>query len=103
MDPTRPASRNESEWPARNHDPVVHRLPFGITVTRDPVVSRPSRLPVLLALIGLALVAVHDVAYRQTGGTDFELGLISHAGVDMLAVVLALSVAAFLHDAWNNR
>lgn len=83
--------------------PKPRRLPFGYTLTRSPRAYRPHRHPSLAAVlftVGLLVTALHELAYRQTGGSDFELGgLISHAGTDMLAVVIALSVIAF----WLER
>lgn len=80
-------------------DPVANRttrrLPGGITITRERGNPGATRLPVLLALIGLLAVGIHDLAYRQTGGKDFELyNLISHAGLDMLALTAALVITA---------
>lgn len=78
------------------------RLPFGVTFVHTPRPYRPSRHPSLagvLFIIGLVVTALHELAYRQTGGSDFELGgTISHAGADMLAVVIILSVVALWLD-----
>ncbi len=68
----------------------IERLPRGL--------RRRPRLPAVLALIGFALVAIHELAYRQTGGADFDIfETISHAGLDMTGVTIALAVAAALH------
>lgn len=59
------------------------------------------------ALVGLALVVLHDGVYRQTQPQDqgdFELfGTISHAGLDMLGTVLVVAVALVLVERGRIR
>lgn len=58
-------------------------------------------LPLLLLAVGLFVTAVHDYAYRRVGGDDYEFGgLISHAGSDMIVVVVAL---VLMSAAWGRR
>lgn len=83
-----------------SHDPVTsrttRRLPGGITIIRDRTHREVAdHLPVVLGLVGLLAVLIHDLAYRQTGGSDFEIyGVVSHAGADMLALTAALVITA---------
>ncbi len=62
------------------------------------------KLFALLMTTGLAVLAVHDFAYRRadvTGTGDYEFGgLISHAGADILVVTLILSAVGVL---WTSR
>lgn len=53
------------------------------------------QLPLALFIAGLTATAIHDYAYRRVdnGTGDYELGgLITHAGSDMLIVVMVLVV-----------
>lgn len=55
---------------------------------------RRFQLPLATLVLGLTLVFVHDYAYRRvdSGNGDYELwGAVSHAGSDMIVVVLALT------------
>jgi hypothetical protein len=62
------------------------------------------KLFALLMSTGLALLLVHDFAYRRadvTGSGDYEFGgIISHAGADILVVTLIISAMAVL---WTTR
>ena len=58
---------------------------------------RPVSLLWLLFLIGLLVIAFHELTYRQTGGDEFPvLHIISHAGADMLMLLGVLICAARL-------
>ena len=79
-----------------NPDPATRSyrvLGRRIDVTRTPPRTDPIPLVRLVltvgALISLSWIAWHEFTYRQTGGTDFEFGLISHAGADMLVQFLS--------------
>ncbi len=78
-------------------DPPKTRTFGGVTFVRtpgEPLIPQPVRI---VAVIGFLLVAFHDLIYRQTGGDDFELlGIVSHAGADMLALVIVTSFALLL-------
>lgn len=80
-------------------EPKPRRI-LGWEVRRVPRDRRDSPpLALILLFAGLAGVALHDIAYRQTGGDDFEaFGVISHAGLDMLAVTLFLALIAAVHE-----
>ena len=82
--------------------PKPRRLgPFLIVRSPRPSRERGEYFHVkVAALTGLALIVLHDGVYRQTqpkGEGDFELwGTISHAGLDMLAVVAFTVIALVL-------
>lgn len=58
-------------------------------------------LVVWLIVAGLFVTFVHEFTYRRTGGDDYELwGYVSHAGSDMLVVVVASALAGAL---WSSR
>ena len=85
---------DNTEW--REKQPAGRRVgPF--TVLRDshaPILARHVKL---VAGIGFALTLFHDLIYRQTGGTDFALyGVLSHAGADLLALTIAVTIAVFV-------
>jgi len=49
----------------------------------------------LVGIVGILTTFGHEVVYRQTGGDDFPLVFVSHAGVDMLLLLaLVLTVLA---------
>lgn len=64
-----------------------------IEVTRPPRNTGPVPLVrfvlIVGALISLSWIGWHEFTYRQTGGTDLEYGVISHAGADMLIQFLS--------------
>ena len=75
------------------------RTVLGYTITSPPRKRRATVLAPMLTIIGLVVVAIHEVVYRQTGGTDFDLvGVVSHAGADMLIVTFILAIVAGLHE-----
>lgn len=51
--------------------------------------------PTPLLAVGLFVIALHELAYRQTHDAEFPLfGLLSHAAADMLALLAVLALTA---------
>ncbi len=76
-------------------DPKPRRVgPF--TFFYSPRVSRGQGRwfhPKIALAVGALVILVHDVAYRQTGGDDFEpLVVLSHAGLDMVLLTVLIAV-----------
>ncbi len=87
--------------PASDQKPPGKQVgPF--TIHRaSPLLTRHVKL---VAGVGLALTAFHDLIYRQTGGADFELwGVLSHAGTDLLALTIMLTIAVFVVPERDSR
>lgn len=66
-----------------------------VHVTRKPRTQRTDPIPLVRlvltigAAISLSWIAWHEFTYRQTGGDDYEYGIISHAGADMIVHFLS--------------
>lgn len=78
-------------------DPVTRSykiLGREVAVTRKPRPQRTEPVPLVRfvltvgAAISLSWIIWHEFTYRQTGGDDYEFGIISHAGADMLVQFL---------------
>lgn len=76
--------------------------PFTIQrASHAPLLTRHTKL---VAGVGVALTFFHDLIYRQTGGADFEIyGLLSHAGLDLLALTIAATIAVFVVPERDSR
>ena len=71
---------------------------------KAPRPERPVSLLWLLFLIGILVIAFHELTYRQTGGDEFPvLHIISHAGADMLMLLGVLICAALLAQRAGQR
>lgn len=65
-----------------------------LRITRVPGQRRRRCHAAVALAVGIVLTAFHDLVYRSSDGADFELnGLISHAGADMLALTIAITIA----------
>ncbi len=72
-----------------------------VDVRRAPPRDHPPRLWPLTLAAGLVLVVLHDLVYRRTEDEpDLELGIISHAALDMLVVSIVLTGIVV---AWEMR
>lgn len=69
----------------------------GLTISRIPGKKiMPQAVRIVLTL-GILLIAFHELVYRQTGGDDYPLfGAVSHAGSDMVLLVMGLVAALLL-------
>lgn len=77
-----------TERPERTH----HIFGRDITIRRAPRRATTARLWPILLSVGLLLIAAHDYVYRRTAGAegDYTLGLLSHAAMDMLGLVVVV-------------
>lgn len=66
----------------------------GLSISRVPGERLLPQAVRIVLTVGILLIAFHEVVYRQTGGPDYPLfGLVSHAGSDLIIMVIGLTAA----------
>lgn len=57
----------------------------------------------LALVVGLMAVIGHEIVYRHTGGDDFPVAVLSHAGMDMLLVLFIVGVVLLFPGSLGDR
>ncbi len=79
-----------------NPEPKIRQI-GGLTISRVPGKRVLPQSVRIVATVGILLIAFHELVYRQTGGEDYPLfSVISHAGSDMILLVVGLVAALLL-------
>ncbi len=69
----------------------------GLTISRVPGERLLPQAVRIVLTVGILLIAFHELVYRQTGGDDYPLfGAVSHAGSDLILLVMGLVAALLL-------
>ncbi len=70
-------------------------------VTRAESVPRTQgRLDItrMVSIVGIAVTLIHEFTYRESGGDDYQYGVISHAGADLLLLLITILTVTFLME-----